>query len=143
MPIKVNWDDLTGRQIIHFHQTGYWSWEEYDTGVDKTITMMDSVKQPVTILIHLDEPLTQNRTAEGFRHFMDAMKRWQEHKNYGQFWMVLKPNYWEHLALWIVSQVYNPYDMVVAKTMEDARRKGERLLKKQRAKKTDEVSETP
>jgi hypothetical protein len=74
---------------------------------------------------------------------MDAMKRWQSHKNYGQFWMVLKPNYWEHLALWIVSQVYNPYDMVVAKSLEDARKKASRRLKKYRSKPTEDVPDLP
>ena len=143
MPIKVNWDDEQSRQIIHFQQTGHWTWEEYDTGVEKTIQMMNTAEQPVTILIDLVEPLTQNRTAEGFRHFMDAMKRWQEHKNYGQFWMVLKPNYWEHLTLWIVSQVYNPYDMVVVASLEDARKKARKLLKAKIKSSTDEVVDNP
>jgi hypothetical protein len=143
MPIDVNWDEETDRRIIHFRQVGIWTWDEYDAGVDTTIGMMQSVTHPVTILIDLEEALSPNRTTDGFRHFMDAMKRWQATANYGRFWMVLKPNYWEHLALWMVSQVYNPYDMVVAKSLEDARRKALHLLKTKTLTDSDEIPDTP
>lgn len=123
MPIKVNWDDETGRQIIHFQQVGIWSWEEYDAGVDKSMRLMDSVQHLVTILINLEAAKSNSKNSAAFRHFMDAMKRWQANPNYAQFWVVLKPNYWEQITLWVVAQVYNPYHMVVAKSLEDARQK--------------------
>lgn len=50
MPIQAQWDD-DQKQLIRVEVEGRWSWDELQSALEHTITMMDSVAHKVDFII--------------------------------------------------------------------------------------------
>lgn len=122
MPVTTLWDDNESHQIIHMECFGGWTLQDYEDGLNRVHSMIQTSNKPVTVIFQFTEQVSTAYTSGAYRLWYGALEAWAKLPFYAQFWLIVKPGYWERVTMWALAKLYNPSNMIVVPTYDDARK---------------------
>ncbi|MBK8024806.1 MAG: hypothetical protein IPK19_26155 [Chloroflexi bacterium] len=118
MPVIVAWDN-DERTIVRTESSGHWTWEEYHTGVDQALALINSVDHPVH-LINVRHPDAVAPEGYALPHLRRLMRNLP--KNHRMTIMV-NPNMQNKMMMGVFRRVVPIFSLtfMMARTLDEAR----------------------